>query len=199
MNNSIEQLQNYRDKCFIYNILCERSSEYYSHLKSIVNIPLIISSSIMTILNSGSFDAESMKVPNIVINAMTVLLMSLINNFKVVEKCSNFKALTLKYQQLLHYIEDKLANDKNIDGENVREIVKLYDDLASQNEFSIPNHIKNKIKQMYHGKQTLPNILNCETNFVNQVVIEETKIKSNLVFTDTPRVLDIKHIQNLQL
>ena len=128
MNNSIEQLQNYRDKCFIYNILCERSSEYCSHLKSIVNIPLIISSSIMTILNSGSFDAESMKVPNIVINAMTVLLMSLINNFKVVEKCSNFKALTLKYQQLLHYIEDKLANDKNIDGEDVREIVKEEED-----------------------------------------------------------------------
>ena len=171
MNNSIRLLQEYRDKCFVYNILCEKSTEFYSLMKNIVSVPLIISSAIMTIMNSGSFDPESMQTPNIVVNACTTIIISFMNNFKLAEKCNTFRSLSFKYNKLLHYIEDKLNTDTDINGEDVREIVKEYDSLAEQNEFIIPNHIKNKVKKIYAGKRTLPNILNCEVDFVNKVEV----------------------------
>ncbi len=185
MNNSIIQLQNYRDKCFIYNILCEKCTEYCSLFKNIMSVPLIISSAIMTIMNSGSFSPESMQTPNIVVNACTTIIISFMNNFKLAEKCNTFRTLGLKYTKLLHYIEDKLNTDEVINGEDVREIVKEYDSLSEQNEFIVPSHIRNKVKKIYGGKRTLPNILNCEIDFINKVDIV---IANN----NQPKVLDIK-------
>jgi hypothetical protein len=126
-NNYINQLQGYRDKCFVMFVLCEKSVEFYSSLKNIVSFPLIISSAIMTIMNSGTFNPEQMQVPNIVVNACTTIIISFMNNFKLAEKCNTFRTLGLKYNKLLHYIEDKLNTDTDINGEDVREIVKEYD------------------------------------------------------------------------
>ena len=199
MNNSIVQLQQYRDKCFIYNILCEKSVEYFSLMKNIVSIPLIVSSAIMTIMNSGSFTPESMQTPNIVVNACTTIIISFMNNFKLAEKCNTFRTLGLKYTKLLHYIEDKLNTDEVINGEDVREIVKEYDSLAEQNEFIIPSHIRNKVKKSYGGKRSMPNILNCEIDFVQKVTVEAPKVESNLFF-DIPKVLAVKPVnENLNV
>ena len=137
-----------------------KSNEYYSQIKQVISIPLIVSSSLMTILNSGSFNPDDMKVPNIVINACTALLISLINNYKIVEKQQTFRNLSLKYMGLLHDIEDKLANDMNLEADEVRAVIKQYDDLISQTEYIIPTRIKNKVKSHYQGKLHLPIILN---------------------------------------
>ncbi len=198
MNNSVCLLQEYRDKCFVYNILCEKSVEYFSLMKNIVSVPLIISSAIMTIMNSGSFDPESMQIPNVCVNAFTTIIISFMNNFKLAEKCNTFRTLGLKYTKLLHYIEDKLNTDEVINGEDVREIVKEYDSLAEQNEFIVPSHIRNKVKKIYGGKRTLPNILNCEVDFVQKVSVEDPKVESNLFF-NIPKVLDIKPVENLNV
>ena len=178
MNNSLRLLQEYRDKCFVYNILCEKSYEYYSKLKSILSVPLIMSSSIMTILNSGTFEPEAMQIPNIAINAITAFFISIMNNFKLSEKAGNFRNLSLRYMQLLHYIEDKLNSEGDgIDAQDFREIIKSYDDLASQNEFLIPNHIKNKVRKVYTGHKYLPNILNCQTDFIQ---LQETRVEQHV-------------------
>jgi hypothetical protein len=190
MNNSVVQLQQYRDKCFIMNILCEKSVEYFSLMKNIVSVPLIISSAIMTIMNSGSFTPESMQTPNIVVNACTTIIISFMNNFKLAEKCNTFRTLGLKYTKLLHYIEDKLNTDEIINGEDVREIVKEYDSLAEQNECIVPSHIRTKIKKLYASKRTLPNILNCEIDFVQKVDIV---IANN----NKPKVLDVKPLATI--
>jgi hypothetical protein len=123
------------------------------------------------------------------------------NNFKLAEKCNTFRTLGLKYTKLLHYIEDKLNTDEVINGEDVREIVKEYDSLSEQNEFIVPSHIRNKVKQIYGGKRTLPNILNCEIDFINKITVENTNVQSNLVFSNnaTPRVLDVKPVENLNV
>jgi hypothetical protein len=194
MNNSVKQLQDYRDKSYIMNILCDKSVEYFSLMKNIISVPLIISSAIMTIMNSGSFSPESMQTPNIVVNACTTIIISFMNNFKLAEKCNTFRTLGLKYTKLLHYIEDKLNTDDIINGEDVREIVKEYDSLAEQNEFIIPSHIRNKIKKVYGGKRCMPNVLNCEIDFVSKVKIEDPKVESNLFF-NIPKVLNIKPVE----
>ena len=51
-NEQIKLLESYRDKSYITSILCSQSAEHFSFLRSIVNIPLILSSSTMTVLNS---------------------------------------------------------------------------------------------------------------------------------------------------
>lgn len=160
MTNQHTILKEYRDKTHIYQILTTKTNEYYSQIKQVINIPLIISSSIMTICNSGSFEPEMMKIPNIVINALTALLISLINNYKIIEKQQTFRNLSIKYMTLLHDIEDKLANDDNLEPDEVRTIIKQYDDLITQTEYIIPARIKNKVKNLYQGKMYLPVILN---------------------------------------
>lgn len=155
-------LKEYRDKTYIYELLCTKTTEFYSSIKQVINIPLILSSSIMSICNSGSFNPEQMQVPNIIINAGTALLISLINNFKIVEKQQTFRNLSLKYMALLHHIEDKLNYDQDISPDDTRSIIKQYDDLIGQNEYHFPNHIKKKVRRMYYGKKKLPVILNDE-------------------------------------
>ena len=159
MNNYIPILKEYQDKVYVYNVLCVRTYEYYTHIKTFINIPLILSSSCLSILNA-SFDAENMKIANIVASGCTALMISLINNFKVAEKSQVFRNLSLKYIALLHEIEHKINSNAPLDSEDVRTIVIQYDDLLSQNEYVIPEHIKRRVKKLYQGKKSLPVIIN---------------------------------------
>lgn len=160
MNTNVYRstLIEYRDKIHVYNVLTSQASDYYGTLKMFVNIPIIISSAAMSIINS-SFNAEDMKIPNICINACTALLIGLINNFKIVETASNFRTVSLKFVKLLHLVEDKLTED-NLSIEDVRDITRLYDELLEQID-PIPNFIKKKVRKMYVTKKYLPIIL-CE-------------------------------------
>ncbi len=157
--NNIHILKEYQDRVYVYNVLCVKTYEYYNQLKSVINIPLILSSSVMTILNSGSFEPEQLQIPNLIVNACTTIMISLINNFKIAEKSQVFRNLSLKYITLLHEIEHKVNNDNNIDADEIQSIVKQYDDLLSMNEYTFPEHIKRKVKKIFSGKRILPVII----------------------------------------
>jgi hypothetical protein len=107
----IKLLESYRDKAYICNILCDESFNHYSFIKNLVNLPLILSSSVMTVLNSSDFDAQTMRIPNIVLNASTTSILSLINNYKLPEKCQTFRNKAIKYMHLCNQIEDSLTNN----------------------------------------------------------------------------------------
>ena len=53
-SEQIKILEGYRDESYMTSILCSQSSEHFSFLRSTINIPLIVSSSTMTVLNSMS-------------------------------------------------------------------------------------------------------------------------------------------------
>jgi hypothetical protein len=97
-----------------------------------------------------------MKLPNIIINSIIGLMVSLINQFRIVEKQSAFKQLSIKFMGLLHEIEDHLMNDEDITPDEIRMIIKQYDEIISNMEFQIPDRIAKKIKQNYKGKRHLP-------------------------------------------
>lgn len=161
-------LEEYRDKCYVSNILCQLSSEYYSRYKNVFSIPLILSSSVMTILNSSDISSENMKIANVVINGSTVLLIALMNNFKFVEKQNNFHGVGIKFNKLTHHIEDKLTyNIRDVSSDVINSIIKEYDTLNEMLEYSFPESIKNKVKEMYKDTKTLPNILNCVKVFAS--------------------------------
>jgi hypothetical protein len=163
----IKLLESYRDKAYITSILCSQSAEHFSFLRSIINIPLILSSSTMTVLNSMDEGNNNMKYANIVLNAWTSLILSLVGNFKLPEQATNFSQIQVKMNKLCHQIEDKLTIDlESCKIEDIRHFINDYDALYEQLDYSFPNFIKNRVKKIYSGKKVLPNILNCEISFV---------------------------------
>jgi hypothetical protein len=109
-----------------------------------------------------------MKYANIILNACTATLLSLISNFKLTEQAANFKAIAIKQNKLCHKIEDLLTIDlENTTIEHIRAIIQEYDNLNEQVDYQYPGFIKNRVKKTYNGHKTLPNVLNCELSFIN--------------------------------
>ena len=150
-------------------MLCGRSYEHFSFIKSLCNIPLILITSILSIINASSFDPVEMKLPNVIVNGSCALIMSMIGNFKIAEKESLFKQVNQKMTRHCHNIEDMLNNSlETLDSEDVSQVIKEYDNIVEMNEHTFPSHIKRKITNVYKGKKALPAVLNCvETNFSN--------------------------------
>ncbi len=164
---SIKLLESYRDKSYITSILYSQSVEHFIFLRSIINIPLILSSSTMTVLNSMDEGNNNMKYANIVLNAWTSLILSLVGNFKLPEQDTNFSQIQVKMNKFCHQIEDKLTIDlESCKIEDIRHFINDYDTLYEQLDYSFPNFIKNRVRKVYSGKKVLPNILNCEISFV---------------------------------
>jgi hypothetical protein len=154
-------LKKYKDKSLIMGILGKRSYDFFSTLQSLVNIPLILSSTTLAILNSASLTGEEMKIPNIVINSITGLTLALVNNFKINDKVSAFKNLGIKMTKLNNRIEEATANDlDNITSEKLSLFIKEYETLNETCDYSFPTSIKKKIYDRYKNKGlTLPNAL----------------------------------------
>ncbi len=71
----VKLLESYRDKAYITCISCFQSSEHFEFLHSIINIPLILSSSVMTVMNStNESNSNEIKISNIVLNTWTSLI-----------------------------------------------------------------------------------------------------------------------------
>lgn len=167
----IKILEDFRDKCYVNNILCQKTSDYYNNIKFIISIPLIFCTSIMTILNSSEIPSNQLKYANIIINGFTTIIIGLINNLKFAEKQNNFKVLASKYNKLCHYIEDILSYKiEDISNDIVSIIVNDYDNLDELLEYSYPEHIKNNVRKIYLNKKKLPNILNCQEVFASPML-----------------------------
>ena len=164
--HQIALLQSYRDKAYVMNVLLTKSYERYAFIKQITNIPLILSSSAMAIVNSSSFSGEEVKLPNIIINSLTALTISLIGNFQINQKEILFQNLSSKFLKLTHQIEDDLTNNiEDIDKADVKGYIDNYDSLIENITYVIPSDIQDHVKKMYCGKKCLPAFLNCEEDF----------------------------------
>ena len=90
-------LKQYQEKSFVSSILAEEACSYFSFIKNIINIPLIICNSAMVCINSSISDQELLKILNIILNSSTGLILSLISNFKIYEKIQQYHQLQIKY------------------------------------------------------------------------------------------------------
>ena len=158
----IDLLISYRDKAYVYAVLCEKSFELFSLIRSLCNIPLILITSVLSIINASDFDPKEMKLPNVVINASIAMIMSLIGNFKLNEKESVYKQVNQRMVRHCHFIEDLLNNSlESLESDDVSEVIKKYDDIVESNEYAFPRHIKTRVANIYKNKRTLPAVLNC--------------------------------------
>jgi hypothetical protein len=136
------------DKCEAMTLLCTKASTHWSFVKFCFNIPLVLTSSAMCIINSISNDANSVKIPNIVVNAVSVLIMSLSNSIKASEKFEIFKKLSQQFMILSQEIEG-IETDE-IDKEKYNIIILKYDNLIQDCAFEeIPTRFKEQVAKIY--------------------------------------------------
>jgi hypothetical protein len=137
------------DKCECLTLLCTKGYTYWSFVKFLLSLPLVFTSSAMCIINSISTDSEKVKIPNIVVNACSVLLMSLSTNIKPAEKFEGFKKLSQQFLLLSHDLET--LEDADDDFKNKLNILSLkYDQLIQDVCFEdIPIKYKNYVSKLF--------------------------------------------------
>lgn len=163
------------DKCECMTLLCTRTATYWSYVKMAFNIPLVFTSSAMCIINSISTDAEVVKIPNIVVNAVSVLIMSLSNSIKSSEKFEIFKKLSQQFMLLSQELEALEPDDENIK-EKVNIINLKYENLIQDCAFEdIPQKNKTNVAKLFgDANRYLPIQLNGTSG--NNIVRRQPKI-----------------------
>ena len=161
----------YRDKCYIMSILCSECSDHYSRINNFFKFPLIITNSIMVVFNSENI--ENIRIINIILNISTSLILSLIGNFKLDQRITNFTSKSIKFTKLCHHIEDLLYNSiDEITSENIRNIINDYDSINEQIEYPFVGYIKKRLIKKYENNRILPNCLNC----ISDIVITQVQV-----------------------
>jgi hypothetical protein len=137
------------DKCECMTLLCTRTATYWSYVKMGFNIPLVFTSSAMCIINSISTDANDIKIPNIIVNAVSVLIMSLSNSIKASEKFEIFKKLSQQFMLLSQELEAIETDDENIK-EKINIINLKYENLIMDCAFEdIPQKNKTNVAKLF--------------------------------------------------
>jgi len=102
----------------------------------------------MCIINSISDDGNKVKIPNIVVNAISVLMMSIINNIKAGEKYDNFKRLSQMFLELAQELDGIEGDEIDVDKYNM--FILKYDNLIRTCDFEhIPANIKTEVSMLF--------------------------------------------------
>jgi hypothetical protein len=156
-----EKLQKLLDRSECLVLLCSSACNYWSFVKFCFAIPLILTSSAMCIINSISNQPDEMKVPNIIVNAVSVLIVSLNNSIKAAEKHENYKRLSQQFMTLSQEID--AFDDENIITKDKYDMLVLkYDNLVNDCSFEdIPQRYKlSASKSFYNNGRAIPINLN---------------------------------------
>ena len=150
-------------------LLCSKAIGYWSMIKFAFNIPLVLTNSTMCIINSISEDANVVKIPNIVVNAISVLVMSLNNSIKASEKCDLFRRLSQHFLLLAGQIE----NDNEITDSDFQLIALKYENLINDVLFEeIPQRYKLQVAESFKHR-TVPLQLNgCSGNNMKVEIVK---------------------------
>lgn len=161
-----DKLQKLLDKAECMVLLTSSACNYWSYVKFLFSIPLVLTSSAMCIINSISEDANAVKIPNIVVNAVSVLIVSLNNNIKASEKCDAYRKLSQQFMNLSQEIEQ--YDDENIITKEKFEVLMIkYDNLINDCAFEdIPNKYKlSASRSFFSNNRAVPIQLNgCSGN-----------------------------------
>ena len=145
-----ERIEKLLSKSEAMVLLCSKASGYWSMIKFAFNIPLVLTSSAMCIINSISEDANEVKIPNIVVNAISVLIISLNNSIKASEKCDLFRRLSQQFLLLAGQIE----NDNEITDSEFQLISLKYENLIINDVLfeEIPQRYKLQVAENFKNR-----------------------------------------------
>ena len=159
-------LDDYLDKSFMMGMLCENTKNYYYKFGNILIIPTILASSILCVFNAaaGSIPVDKhfiLTIMNISINGIIAFISALQSVLQINDKYNQFQTLTTKFIKLEHHIENHITNyPSKLDENFIDDIIKSYDNLIDDIDFTFPEFIKKRVKAKYKDKRTMPNVLN---------------------------------------
>jgi len=159
-------LKAYLDKSFISAILCQYHYDFYSKINYITMLPLILGSSILTVLNTSSINEEILKYINISVNGCNTIVMALITNYKLNDRLTTYKNLYNKYQKISHKIESNINNSSEISDRILDDIISEYDAIGNDNDYGYLSSYKNKVIMKYGKTRTMPNSLALDGDLV---------------------------------
>jgi hypothetical protein len=120
----------------------------------------------MCIINSISEDANEVKIPNIVVNAISVLIISLNNSIKASEKCDLFRRLGQQFLLLAGQIE----NDDEISDNEFNLLALKYENLVNDILFEeIPNRFKTQVIESFKDRHLPLQLNGCSGNNRNYI------------------------------
>lgn len=159
-------LDDYLDKSFMMSVLCENTKNYYYNFGNVLVIPTILASSILCVFNAaaGSIPVDKhfiLTIMNISINGIIAFISALQSVLQINDKYNQFQTLTTKFIKLEHHIENHITNyPSKLDENFIDDIIKSYDNLIDDIDFTFPEFIKKRVKAKYKDKRTMPNVLN---------------------------------------
>ena len=162
----MDKLKEYLDKSFISAILCDYHYQFYNKINYISMFPLVIGSSLLTILNSSTIEESIMKYINISVNGLNTFVIALTTNYKLNDRLTTYKNLYIKYQKLSHKIESCINKSTELNERIIDDIINEYDTLQNDNNFGYLSSYKKKIIDKYGKTHKMPNSLALDGDFV---------------------------------
>lgn len=151
-NDSIDL---YKDYTYIMYILCDKTASFYSKIKNIINIPIIICSTGLSILNTNDFNKNFSVISitrNIGIgcNLLIAISIAILNYYKITEKEYAFKTSAKSFLELHDKINFELTKSKTINSSvDILKILDEYNLYCEQIAFHIPSRIRRSIIKEY--------------------------------------------------
>lgn len=136
-----------KSKAEALSLTCNLANVYWNRIKMCFNIPLVLTSSVMAIINSITSDGNDLKLYNIIVNSVSVLIISLNNSIKASEKADNFKKLSQSFLLLVSEMEND--DKKDLHMYNIK-----FDNLINDIEFSdINTSIKKQVNMLFDDEE----------------------------------------------
>jgi len=167
----MDRKQKLIDRSECMSLLCIKASYHWSFIKFILSIPVIFINSVLCILNSLDDKSMDLKLPNVIINGISVLIMSITTNLKSAEKTELFKNASNSFLLLTHEIESY----EEMDNEKINILQDKYDAIITNIPFEeIPQKIKLEIATNFKNlNKSIPTQINGGTITGNQIVIQQ--------------------------
>ena len=167
----MDRKQKLIDRSECMSLLCIKSSYHWSFIKFILSIPVIFINSVLCILNSLDDKSMDLKLPNVIINGISVLIMSITTNLKSAEKTELFKNASNAFLLLTHEIESY----EEIDNEKINILQDKYDVIITNIPFEeIPKKIKLEIATNFKNlNKSIPTQINGGTITGSQVILQQ--------------------------
>jgi len=122
-------------------------------------MPLILGSSVLTVLNTSTIPEEVMKYINISINGLNTIVIALTTNYKLNDRLTTYKNLYNKYQKLSHKIETNINNSNEITDRILDDIIIEFDNISNDNDYGYLQSYKKKVIMKYSKTRSMPNSL----------------------------------------
>lgn len=159
MNESCKKsIETYKDYSFVMYVMCYQSSLFYSTIKNVINIPIIICTTALSILSSSDFKSinntekqDIIRYFSIGFNLLIALSIAILNVYKITEKEFFFNSHASSFMKINNSIELDLAKNKTTLAKiDILKIINDYNFLCENMSFHIPPYIRRSTFKKYH-------------------------------------------------